>query len=117
MPRYLVEGHPLLSDDAARLGKEAIDAQADIAETVLLLDDISFEEGDPRRETATLAIVRQINYQVATGSAAYVLAAESEGDQSRTYRVGGERGLMPAVDPVAWRLARRAHPIRTRFVP
>lgn len=117
MPRYLVEGHPLLSDDAARLGKEAIEAQAAVAEVVLLLEDTDFEEDDPRRETATLAVVRQINYQVATGSAAYVLAAESEGDQSRTYRVGGERGVLPVADPVAWRLARRAHPIRTRFVP
>lgn len=117
MPRYLVEGHPLLSDDAARLGKEAIDAQADIAEVVLLLEDTDFEEGDPRRETATLAVVRQVNYQVATGSAAFALSSEREGDQARTYREGGERGVLPVADPVAWRLARRIHPIRTRFVP
>ena len=117
MPRYPVDGHPLLSEEAAHLGKEAIDAQADIAEAVLLLDDTDFQEGDSRRAIATLAVVRQVNYQVATGSAAFALSSESEGDQSRTYRDGGGRGTLAVVDPVAWRLARRVHPVRIRFRP
>lgn len=117
MPRYPVEGHPLLSEDAAHLGKEAIAAEAASAELVLALDDTAFENGTPKHAGAVLAVVRQVNYQVALGSQAFVLASETEGSQSRTYRDGGERGQLPPAHPLAWRLARRVHPLRTRFVP
>lgn len=117
MPRYPVDGHPLLTEASARLTPEALAAEAEIAELVLLLDDTSFEPNSVKHRDATLAVVRQVNYQVATGSMAFALSSESEGDQSRSYRDGGERGTLPVADPVAWRLARRIHPIRTRFVP
>lgn len=117
MPRYPVDGHPLLSEDAARLSEEAIAAEAETAEVVLLLDDTAFGEGSPKYEGAILAVVRQVNYQVALGSEAFVLASETEGSQSRSYRDGGERGQLPPAHPIAWRLARRVQPIRTRFVP
>lgn len=104
MPTYDPSGHALLSNDAGALADAELDAQAEVAEDVLGLEGTSFTGAKASR--ATLAVVRQVNLQVATPVDAAVKASESRGNQNVAYRES-EDGRPIMVDPVARRLANR----------
>ena len=105
MPVYDPTDHELLSPAAQRLGAPALAAQADAAESVLgrggtLLADTDFEDGTAEYDRAVLAVVYQVNYQLAAGVDAEVYGSEQRGDRQKSYR-GGVLNPFPVVSPRA----------------
>jgi hypothetical protein len=91
MPLYDPTAHPLLSPAAQRLDPEALAAQADAAEALLgrsgvALADTAFEEGSTDYLWARLAVVYQVNYQVAAGTDAELLTSTGRGARSVSFR-------------------------------
>lgn len=91
MPIYDPADHPLLSPSAKALSPPALIAQADAAEALLrrgptALADTSFEVGSAEYARAVLAVVYQVNYQLAAGVDAEIASSITRGDRSTTYR-------------------------------
>lgn len=88
---YDPTGHPLLSPAAKALESTDLDAQAVAAEALLrrgptALADTAFAAGTPEYTRAVLAVVYQVNYQLAAGVDAEVFKSLSRGERSMTYR-------------------------------
>lgn len=98
MPTYDVAGHYLLSDEAALLTPVQLDAHAETAELVLGLSGTSYDS-----EQAALAIVHQINHQLAVGASGLVLSSSSRGARSESYR-DGNHAKSPIAEAIASRL-------------
>lgn len=103
MPTYNPSAHPALSPAAARLGAEALDAQADTAEALLGLSGGSYDTVQ-----ATLAVVHQVNHQVELGPEGFARASSGRGGRSVTYRDGD-----PSISPLAARIAAQLKGWRT----
>lgn len=95
-PLYPVTAHPLLSAPAAALSGNALAAQTMVAETTLGLWGTGYT-GDAK-DRATLAVVRQVNLQVADPVDPTV-QSESRGDRSVTYVT--RNGVQTLVDAIA----------------
>jgi hypothetical protein len=91
---YDINAHPLLDDDAADLGPKALDAQAELAE--LALNHALAQQGlgsftDPvltdaaQVRAAQLAVVLQVNLQVASGTDALVYKSTRDGLRQQDY--------------------------------
>jgi hypothetical protein len=94
-----IASHPKLSPAAKAHSKEALQAEVDTAELALGFLDVPWTEVDLPR--ARLAIVLQVNHQVATPELA--VRREKKGDQEWEYRGGND--ALPAVDATAALLA------------
>lgn len=91
MPRYDPAAHPLLSAAASRLDTDALAAEADTAELLLgrgdtKLADTEFADPSDEYDRAVLAVVHQVNYQVASGVDAEVFTDRTRGDRRDAYR-------------------------------
>lgn len=100
-----VTGHAMLSDAAKALG-DALPAHNEIAERLLGLDGTRMSGSN--LDTARFAVALQVNLQAVTTPDAILLAAETRGPISKTYR-GGSSGAAPMqIDPRAAALAAAA---------
>lgn len=93
MTRYDPAGHPLLSAAAQQLSLDEIAAHAEAAVLLLgrggrSLADTAFQFGTDEHTRAVLAVVYQVNDQVARGDDVDTLKGWSRGGRSAQYRDG-----------------------------
>ncbi len=101
--RYDITGHPLLSEAAAVLGANELEAHTQVAERMLgVLDLQEFPSTDRRYDDLRGALALQVSYQVEAGIEAFILAEHVRGARRETYR-GASRKMSP-VHPQARRL-------------
>ena len=106
-PRFTAAiGHALLSDAAQALGEDALSAQVEVAEQLLELTTLPMPVGGAAEDSrAVLAVVTQVNYQLALGDSGGAVGSEGKGDQNTVYARNPRTGEVAAVSPAAARLA------------
>lgn len=104
--RYAPEPtHANLSDAAKRLAPDALAGEALRAELLLQLGAYP-DPTDERAEVtaATLAVVTQINFQVAQGPGAGAIGSETKGPQSVVFARDPRTGEAVVLSPSAWQM-------------
>jgi hypothetical protein len=104
-PTYSVYGHDLLSEQAAALRAEEIDAHQVAAEELLGVAGTSFTDDDLVK--VKVAIVRQVNLQVSAPSI-FGISRERKGDHEIEYSASQPGSVAAApIDPVAEAIVQR----------
>ena len=106
MSMYEITNHPLLSEEALKLGATALDANARVAEMLLKLTTFAAFDANTSADNynrATDAVALQVSFQVESGIDAFVLASWQRGGRGKNYRRGSRN--MPVVHPMARKIA------------
>lgn len=91
MSTYDVSGHALLSDKAANLDSDELDAQTSVAEELLGLAGTTLSGSD--KDSARRAIALQVSHQVRIPGEFHFAESEGRGGQSVSYR-GTEEAIV-----------------------
>ncbi len=86
MSLYPVNGHQLLSAEAAALADDALEAETRVAERLLGLRGTAFTGADVA--DAEDAVALQVSLQVASDPESYVAESVTRGSRSMSYRDG-----------------------------
>ncbi len=106
MAIYMIDNHPLLSEDARKLNSTELDAHARVAETLLKFTTFTPFSADTALDSynrASDAVALQVSFQVESGVEAFVLASWARGARTKNYRKGQRN--MPVVHPIARKIA------------
>jgi hypothetical protein len=82
----LITGHVLLSEEAAALDSNALQAQEDTARWLHGLDDVDPASGSDEENVLKLCLVYQVNYQIERGMEADVYSRLRDGEITSEYR-------------------------------
>lgn len=107
---YDITQHPLLSDEAQKLGIESLMSHARVAET--LLGMLSFTPFDVVSQAdlysrASDAVALQVSYQVEAGVDAFILSQLIKGGRQTMFR---GKGRMPIIHGIAKKIVSSIKP-------
>jgi len=85
---YSVDGHALLSSEAQSVANDSPSDFSGLVTACFALLRLPIGLTDGRKDTARIALVRQVNYVIEKGAMSEVLKSKSQGDRSWSFREG-----------------------------
>jgi len=83
---YSIDGHALLSTEAQSVANDSPSDFSELVTACFALLRLPVGLSDGRKDTARLALVRQVNHVIEKGAMSEVLTSKSQGDRSWSFR-------------------------------